>query len=60
MPLAFAIFLFAVALILIDIILQGHISNSTGIIFLTAMMIFVLGLLADQIAAIRREIKKNK
>ncbi len=58
MPLAFIIFLFAVTLILIDVSLQGHISNSTGIIFLTTMIIFVLGLLADQIAAIRREIKQ--
>lgn len=57
MPLAFLIFLFAAILILSDMIFQGHISNSTGIIFLTAMIIFVLGLLADQIAAIRREIK---
>jgi glycosyltransferase involved in cell wall biosynthesis len=58
MPLAFLLLFFAAALISVDMIFQRHISNSTGIIFLTGMIIFVLGLLADQIAAIRREIKR--
>lgn len=57
MPLAFLLMGFAIILILSDMFFQGHISVSTGIIFLTAMIIFVIGLLADQIAAIRREIK---
>ncbi|MDP2909511.1 MAG: glycosyltransferase family 2 protein [bacterium] len=57
MPMALILFVFSVILILLDIISQGHISNSTGTIFLTTVIVFVLGLLADQISNIRRETK---
>ncbi len=35
------------------------ISKSSGFLFIASLLIFLFGLLADQIAAIRRELKKN-
>jgi glycosyltransferase involved in cell wall biosynthesis len=58
MPLSLMLFIISFFLIVFDVALQHRISISTAVIFLTTILTFILGLLADQISAIRREIKK--
>lgn len=60
LPISFAGFIISTAWIIYDLISSGFhmISKSSGFVFVASLLIFLFGLLADQIAAIRREIKK--
>lgn len=60
-PLAFIGFFISFTWMIHDFIVYNFslISKSAGFIFVASLLIFLFGLLADQIAAIRREIKRN-
>jgi len=59
LPLSMLGFLVSAIWAIHDLIIShlGYISKSSGFIFVASLLIFLVGLLADQIAAIRREIK---
>jgi len=59
LPLAFAGFFISFVWIIHDLLIYHFhlISKSSGFIFVASLLIFLFGLLADQIAAIRRQIK---
>lgn len=57
LPVSFILFLAGVGFIILDIITL-NISEGTILILLTSILIFFFGLIADQVAAIRREINK--
>jgi glycosyltransferase involved in cell wall biosynthesis len=60
LPISFAGFLIS-AYIIITVLIATHfdtISKSGGFLFVSSLLIFLFGLLADQVAAIRRELKK--
>lgn len=56
LPIAFGIAILAMISLIFDI-LKSNITDVTILLFLFCIMLFFFGLLADQIAAIRREIK---
>ena len=56
LPISLLLFVFGAGLFIYDASLQGRISVSTVLILITSILIFFFGLIADQIAAIRREI----
>ena len=60
LPVAFISFTVSVLMIANDLILSNFtlISKSAGFLFITSLLIFLFGLLADQVAAIRRELKR--
>ena len=58
LPVSFGLFLLAILSILYDIFFQAfNITDATILFFVSSMLVFFFGLLSDQIAAIRREIK---
>jgi len=59
-PISFIGFLISISWIIYDLISNNFqlISKSSGFLFVASLLIFLFGLLADQVAAIRREIKK--
>lgn len=59
-PLALVGFFISFAWMIHDLIVYNFslISKSSGFVFVASLLIFLFGLLADQIAAVRREIKK--
>ncbi len=55
--LPFALFLFIVGFAsFINDVFRVHITNTTVLLFVSSLLIFLFGLLADQVAAIRRQI----
>ncbi len=56
LPLGFIIFIFGILSLIIDIF-NKNLTDATTLLFLTSIIICSFGLLSDQIAAIRREIK---
>ena len=60
LPISFAGFLIS-AYIITDVLISTNfetVSKSGGFLFVSSLLIFLFGLLADQVAAIRRELKK--
>ena len=58
-PVSLALFFIGLGFLAFDII-SMNISDSTTFLFVASILIFFFGLLADQIAAIRREINNRK
>ena len=60
LPVCFAGFIISVGWIIYNLINSNFhtISKSGGFLFVASLLVFLFGLLADQVAAIRREIKK--
>ncbi|MBU4332079.1 glycosyltransferase family 2 protein [Patescibacteria group bacterium] len=56
LPLTFVLFLLTIFLLVNDI-LSRNISDSTILLFVSTILIFFFGIMVDQIAAIRRELK---
>jgi hypothetical protein len=60
LPVAIAGLVISVSLATHDLIVSKFqlISKSSGFLFVASLLVFLFGLLADQVAAIRREIKR--
>jgi len=60
LPIAFIGFVISVSIIINDLVVSHFtlISKSAGFLFTASLLVFLFGLLADQVAAIRREMKK--
>jgi len=61
LPISIMGFVISAIWIIYDLINNNFlfISKSSGFIFVASLLVFLFGLLADQVAAIRRELKKN-
>lgn len=58
MPVSGFLFFLGAFITVIDFTNRLHISNSAVLLYVSSLIIFLFGLLADQLSAIRREIKK--
>lgn len=57
LPVSFILFIIGLVGLIFDIINRFNLSDSTLLLFISSILIFFFGLLADQIAAVRRELK---
>jgi len=58
LPISFLLFMGSIISLIFDIVLAPfNISDATMLLFIASLLIFFFGLLADQVAAIRKEIK---
>ncbi len=57
-PASVFLFFLGALITVIDFMNRLHISNSAVLLYVSSLVIFLFGLLADQLSAIRREIKK--
>jgi len=58
MPLAMLLFLFSVVSIVYDIS-QRNLTDVSVVLFVSTILVFFLGVILDQVSAIRRESKNN-
>lgn len=57
LPVAITLFLFGIVTFAMDIFFSRNLTDSTILILISSILIFFFGLLADQIAAVRRELE---